>query len=76
MDRNAKAAKATGASKKTLGGEPYSHPGDNNLQIYHEQIIGDNRTEQLEIEFLSRTPGTKSQKRREELALRELARCS
>ena len=57
---------------RLLNREGYSHPNDQNLQVYPERRDKQQRTEQIEIPWFDPTPITKAQKRKEELALREL----
>ena len=53
--------------------EPYLHPNDNNLIIYHEQRNREPWTEQYEMHWFDPQPTTSALIKREEYALRELA---
>ena len=57
---------------RLLNIEGYSHPNDQNLQIYPERRDTPQWTEQIEMTWFDPIPITKAQKRKEELSLREL----
>ena len=59
---------------RTLNPEGYSHPNDQNIQIYPERRDREQWAEQIEMQWFDPAPETKAQKRRKQLALRELGR--
>ena len=71
--KHARTRKHDHDAEKLINRDGYSRPNGPNVQIYPERRNREPWTEQIEMAWLDPEPKTKAQKRREQLALRELA---